>query len=86
MERKKEEILDFVNFDGPQYKKRNYYAQVSNLLSELEKEIRQDQGKITRHACAESIISLEYDCETPNGDDTIRTDIAHNVVMNTKAL
>ena len=86
MERKKEEILDFVNFDGPEYKKRNYYAQVSNLLSEFEKEIREDQDKITRHACADNI--NESTCHIFNQGffNAVSYDEVVESILSTKAL
>lgn len=55
-------------------------------MSEWIEHVKKHQDRDTRHACAENINDLEHDCETPNGDDAIRTDTAYETVMNTKAL
>ncbi len=62
------------------------------LLSEFESEIRKDQDKITRHSCAESVLSCDIKCENAGydmikpGSDHIDIDEAHSAVMNTKAI
>lgn len=72
MERKKEEILNYIDFDRPNDEKRDYYANVSRLLSEFEKEIREDQikkyKKIVKTAFWESWNPEEEICSIMEAD------------------
>ena len=54
------------------------YGRIVNILNRFEKEIRKDQDKITRHACAENI---NNSIETGN---KIHTTHAIQIIMNTK--
>jgi hypothetical protein len=41
-----------------------------------------EQSRDVRHACAEAVIGCPVVCETPNGNDAISPDDAHDACMN----
>ena len=73
---------------------------VAQLVNRFEKEIRQDQDKITRHACAENVSKIDDLSEviTRGAGDLFQNNIhpiaggpsfkdkAHAAIINTKAL
>jgi hypothetical protein len=63
---------------------------IMEVLKKFESEIRKDQDKITRHACAEEINLLENEPITDLLTDTdylvINLNDASNAIMNTKAI
>lgn len=63
---------------------KDFETEVIKVLRRHEKEIRANQDKITRHACAESVLK-ENGVPRPYGH-TITTDQACKAIMNTKAI
>lgn len=67
-----EEIIQIAKWNG--VFNGELETHTNQLLSEFESEIRKDQDKITRHACAESSLSCD-DLES-----------VHSAIINTKAI
>ena len=80
-----ERIIDVAGLDLPVYEG----LQISLMLKDFEQEIRKDQDKITRHACAEASlceygqdVNAEYTWE--DLDDQRNT--IHQAIINTKSI
>ena len=71
---------------------KSFESDVVLILQEFEKQIRKDQDKITRHKCAENVLSCEIKCDNVGydlinpGSDHIDIDEAHSAIINTKSI
>ena len=90
-----EEIYD--HFIWPEVATGTDYEAIKIIIADFEKEVRKEQDKITRHACAENVLKVEeedldyylnsntavYNL-TISGDCLIKKNTVHSVIINTK--